>query len=178
MNFPKKEILDLAMKAYKNAKAKGYITKPIIMIVDFTMPSTQKRLWIMDVSLNKIIYVMEVTHGTNSGGLYATKFSNHHGSHQSSLGVYKTLKTYISNKLGYALRLNGLEPGVNNNALARAILVHGADYIGNGKQGRSWGCFAVPRAQNRRVIDVVKEGAMIFAYYPDQRWLKTSSFLK
>ena len=117
-----------------------------------------------------------------SGANMATQFSNQDESHQTSLGLFVTGDTYVG-KNGYSLRLDGLDKGVNDRARDRAIVMHGAPYVSeefvkaNGRLGRSWGCPAISAAVAKPMIDRVKGGGLVFAYYPDARWLKTSKYL-
>jgi hypothetical protein len=169
--------------AYENARSEGLDTKELLTIVDFSSPSNTKRLWVLDIKNNKVLYHTYVTHGTGNGFLYARRFSNNNETHESSLGLFQTKATYTGH-VGYALRLNGLEDGYNNNAEKRAIVMHGAPYANAdfiehyGRLGRSWGCFAMPENIYQSVIDTVKNDTLIFAYYPDQDWLTHSRFLQ
>ena len=141
----------------------------MLTLIDFTKPSNEERLLVLDMAEGKLLFHSLVAHGRNSGDLYATGFSNHPESHQSSLGLYLTEGTYTG-KNGYSLRLNGLEKGVNDNALARAIVIHGAAYAdpsvcrGGRRLGRSWGCPALPPALNRPIIDTIKGGSVLYIY--------------
>lgn len=143
--------------------------KEILTLIDFTKPSNEERLLVLDMVEGKLLFHSLVAHGRNSGDLYATRFSNRPESHQSSLGLYLTEGTYIG-KNGYSLRLNGLEKGINDNALARAIVIHGAAYAdpsvcrGGRRLGRSWGCPALPPALNRPIIDAIKGGSVLYIY--------------
>ena len=143
--------------------------KEILTLIDFTKPSNEERLLVLDMVEGKLLFHSLVAHGRNSGDLYATRFSNRPESHQSSLGLYLTEGTYIG-KNGYSLRLNGLEKGINDNALARAIVIHGAAYAdpsvcrGGRRLGRSWGCPALPPALNRPIIDTIKGGSVLYIY--------------
>lgn len=143
--------------------------KEILTLIDFTKPSNEERLLVLDMVEGKLLFHSLVAHGRNSGDLYATRFSNRPESHQSSLGLYLTEGTYIG-KNGYSLRLNGLEKGINDNALARAIVIHGAAYAdpsvcrGGRRLGRSWGCPALPPALNRPIIDTIKDGSVLYIY--------------
>ena len=143
--------------------------KEILTLIDFTTPSNEERLLVLDMVEGKLLFHSLVAHGRNSGDLYATRFSNRPESHQSSLGLYLTEGTYIG-KNGYSLRLNGLEKGINDNALARAIVIHGAAYAdpsvcrGGRRLGRSWGCPALPPALNRPIIDTIKGGSVLYIY--------------
>lgn len=163
-------VLEHALNGYHWALTHGNVNNPTILtIVDFTKPSTDKRLWVIDLKSGKTLMNLHTTHGSGSGDLYATHFSNRPGSNQSSLGVYKTLNTY-GGKHGLSVRLQGLEPGVNNNALSRAIVVHSANYAtpsfiaAHHQAGRSWGCFAIDPAKSAQFINLTKNGTVLFAY--------------
>jgi hypothetical protein len=123
-----------------------------------------------------------VAHGRNTGDNMAVHFSDAMESRESSIGLFRTADTYVGHN-GYSLRLDGLEPGFNAHARERAIVMHGAPYVNadvakaNGRLGRSWGCPALREAVARQVIDTVRGGGVIFSYYPDPAWLKTSKFL-
>lgn len=159
------------------------LNKSIITIIDFTKPSTEKRLWTIDIDQKKLLYHTWVAHGQNSGYLYADKFSNRHGSHQSSLGFYITGNTYVG-KHGLSLKLHGIEEGVNDQAESRAIVMHGADYVSeefikrNGRLGRSHGCPAIPMDLHKQLISDLADGSLLFIYYPDENYISTSSFAK
>jgi hypothetical protein len=139
-------------------------------------------LYVIDLKNQGIIYNTVVAHGRNSGNEYAKSFSNNPSSHKSSLGFYITEGTYNGGN-GYSMKLQGAETGINDKALARAIVMHGADYaneevIGKkGYLGRSYGCPAVPQKLNKKIIDTIKEGNCLFVYYPDQNYLKKSKLL-
>lgn len=176
------QILRMALKAYSKAHIKLGRNKEILTIIDFTKPSTERRLWVIDLHTLRVLYNTWVTHGRNSGGLNATSFSNQPGSLKSSLGVFVTEQTYVGN-VGYAVRLRGLEPGINDNAYSRAVVVHGAWYADQnvarkyGQLGRSFGCPAVSDKIARPLINTIKDNSVVFAYYPDRQWLRRSSFL-
>ena len=143
----------------------------LLTIIDYSKPSSEKRLYIIDLKNKKLLAHTLVAHGQNSGVLYAQKFSNRPQSHQSSLGMYLTSNTY-KGKHGYSLRLNGLEKGLNDKARERAIVIHGASYVNknfinvNGRIGRSFGCPALPMASNNKIIDIIKEGSFLYIYHP------------
>ncbi len=157
--------------------------KDILTVVDFTLPSTEKRMYVLDLKNKKLLFHTIVAHGRNSGEKYATKFSNKHGSLQSSLGFYLTDVTYQGGN-GYSLRLEGMEPGINDQAMARAVVIHGADYCSQnvirttGRLGRSYGCPALPRELNKPIIDVIKNGSLLFVYAGDEEYLASSKVLK
>lgn len=175
-------VLRLSLTAYMNARKKGYTTKQLLTVIDYTKPSSEKRLWVFDVKNGKTLIHTWVTHGKNSGGAHANSFSNRNGSLKSSIGVFVTEDPYIGGN-GYSLRLKGLEHGVNDNAYDRNVVIHGAWYVNTdmikqrGQIGRSWGCPAVSVSQARPLIDTIKENSVVFAYYPDRNWLSHSKFL-
>ncbi len=175
-------ILKAARVAYYSAKAQGQVKKPIVSIVDYSLPSNKKRLWIIDLSKNRLLYHLHVTHGQGSGGRIAQFFSDQPGSHASSLGVFVTQESYVGQH-GLSMRINGLEPRFNAHARARAIVVHGANYAtanfaeAYGRLGRSFGCLAISPRKIRSVIKTLKNGSLVFAYYPDRNWLKHSRYL-
>lgn len=155
-----------ALASYQSVRNKQ---KSILTIIDYSKPSTQRRLFVIDMKRQKLLYHTWVSHGRNSGELDAERFSNQLNSRQSSLGVYRTAETY-QGKHGYSLRLDGLSPGKNCNARKRAIVVHGAAYASPthlrkyDKLGRSWGCPALPKEQARAIIDTIKGGSVIYAH--------------
>lgn len=175
-------VLTLSLKAYVKARKQGIDKKQLLTIIDYSKPSTEKRLWVFDLKRNREVLNTWVSHGKGSGGLKPTSFSNKSGSHKSSIGVFVTDKTYFGGK-GYSLRLRGLEPGINDNAYSRDIVVHGAWYASGqtvrkyGQAGRSWGCPAVGPKYAKPLIDTIKGNTLLFAYYPDQHWLNTSHYL-
>jgi len=177
----KPEVLRLALNAFERAKRMGLATKPILTVIDYSLASTKERLWVFDLSREKLLYQTYVAHGRNSGDLYATHFSNQGRSLSSSLGTFVTGNTYIGSK-GYALNLNGLEPGYNDNALSRRVVMHGAWYVSEdfikhyGRLGRSWGCPSVNPALVKPIINTIKNGSVLFAYYPDRQWLSHSKY--
>ena len=151
----------------------------ILSIVDFTQPSTAKRLYVFDLEEHELLFQTYVAHGKGTGNNWAKKFSNVPESHQSSLGFYKTLGTY-SGKHGYSLKLKGLESGINDLAESRAIVMHGASYVSEsfikkyGRLGRSFGCPSVPTALSKSIIDVIKGGSCLFIYANDSIYLNKS----
>lgn len=176
------EVLRLALKAAEAASKNGFGKVKILGIIDFSLPSTKRRFWVIDLEQKTVRFHEFVAHGKGSGGKSATSFSNKPKSLQSSLGLYLTESTYEGDN-GYSLRLRGLEPGVNDKAKSRAIVIHGAPYVSQGTidklgyLGRSWGCPAVRDSVAKPLIDTLKGGNLIFAYYPDDDWLTTSRFL-
>lgn len=151
----------------------------IVSIVDLSQPSNKKRLYIIDLENRKILFNTYVSHGKNSGDLFATHFSNIPNSLESSLGFYVTGAVY-SGKHGVSMRLVGQEPGFNDQALDRAIVLHGAEYVSEdfikntGRLGRSFGCPAVASELATPIINTIQNGSCLFVYYPDPSYLKTS----
>ena len=176
-------VIRLALGAAACAREAGRINnEQLLTVIDYSKPSTEPRLWVLDLARERVLFEERVAHGQGSGDNYATRFSNLDGSHQTSLGLFRTADTYVGTN-GYSLRLDGLEPGVNDRARERAIVVHGAPYVseGNiralGRLGRSHGCPALRPAVARKLIDTIKDGSLVFAYYPDREWLNASRFL-
>jgi hypothetical protein len=173
----------LAMKGFTKLRSQNLIsTDSIITIIDFEKSSSQKRLYVIDLKTKKVLFHTLVAHGKNSGEEYASSFSNEESSYKSSLGFYITRNTYEGCN-GYSLRLQGLEAGINSNAMDRAIVMHGAGYASEstiyklGFLGRSWGCPALPKTLQIPVINKIKDGNMLFIFYPDQAYLKKSTIL-
>jgi L,D-transpeptidase catalytic domain len=180
--WPRQEVLDLAVRAYRCGHEAGVFDGSLLTVIDYSLPSSAKRLWVLDLDRKRVLFHELVAHGENSGDNYAVDFSNQPGSLKSSIGVFRTEDVYRGGN-GYSLRLAGLEPGVNDLAMERRIVMHGAAYVSPrsvsmlGRLGRSWGCPALPTGVHRRVIDSIKGGTAVFAYYPDARWLRQSRFL-
>lgn len=153
-----------------------------LTVIDYSLPSNQKRLWVFDLEQQQLLYHTYVSHGLHSGQKYTVFFSNQQNSRASSIGVYKTLKSYLGRE-GSSLRLKGLERGFNDNAEARSIVMHGAFYTEPefiqkyGRAGRSWGCPALPESQSKAIIDTIKEDNIMIIYYPSDAWFKKSPFL-
>lgn len=178
------KVLALALESAHCAQASGAIAAPRrLAVIDYSRPSTEPRLWVFDLRDTRLLYAEHVAHGRNSGENLAVAFSNRESSHQSSLGLFATAETYFGGN-GYSLRMDGLEPGINDQARARAIVMHGAPYVDpdaarrQGRLGRSFGCPAVRSAVAVPMIDTLKQGQLIFAYYPDREWLANSRFFR
>ncbi|GAA0911834.1 murein L,D-transpeptidase catalytic domain family protein [Rothia nasimurium] len=177
------KVIDLAVQASECAQTQSGTPSDRLAVIDYSKPSSQPRLWVFDVVRRKLLFQELVAHGKNSGDATATRFSNAPESLASSLGLFRTADPYMG-KNGYSLRMTGLEPGTNDQALARAIVIHGAAYVNEamarmaGRIGRSWGCPAVRTAVAHKLIDTLKGGQMVFSYYPDKRWLASSPYLK
>ena len=177
------KVLDMALQARTCAAAYGDIEGDSrLAVIDYSMPSTEKRLWVFDLASGDVVFNEHVAHGQGSGGNMTTAFSNNDGSHQTSLGLFRTAETYHGGN-GYSMRMDGLDVGYNDNARDRLIVMHGADYVNPaataslGRLGRSWGCPAVRRAVAQDMIDLLKDGQLLFSYYPEQEWIDSSRFL-
>lgn len=176
------DVVRLALRARDCAVRHGAPRPQRMAIIDYTRLSTQPRLWVFDLARSRLLHVEHVAHGRGTGENRSRLFSNIDGSHQSSLGLYLTQETYTGEN-GYSLRMDGLEPGVNDRARDRLLVMHGADYVDpaqalrQGRLGRSWGCPAVRRAVAVPIIDALKGGQMLYAYYPDRAWLDHSTLL-
>lgn len=148
-----------------------------LAVIDYSLPSTRKRLWVFDVAGDRLLFHEHVSHGQGSGDNVATRFSNIEGSHATSLGLYRTAETYTGGN-GYSLRMDGLDPGFNDNARQRAIVMHGAWYANpdlirsQGRLGRSQGCPALREGIARVVIDSMKQRQLLFAYANDAQFLQ------
>jgi hypothetical protein len=166
------QALQMALTALERLKAGGQsVRTDVLMVIDYTKRSTEARLWVFDLNRTGVLFQELVAHGRNSGDDRAVRFSNQPGSLMSSLGVFLTGDTYIG-KHGLSLRLHGLEEGVNDKTAERAIVIHAAEYVResvgrrDGRIGRSWGCPAVRPEVSRRLIEAVRGGALLLAYYP------------
>jgi hypothetical protein len=178
-----RRVFTLALGAAGCAVRSGAITDPsTLTVIDYSKPSTEKRMWVYDLRSHELLYEELVAHGQGSGDNLATVFSNEPDTHASSLGLFLTGDTYVGRN-GYSLRLKGLDEGFNHRAGERAIVMHGAPYVSdefvkrNGRLGRSWGCPALREGVAREVIDRVRGSGILFAYYPDQNWLDSSRYL-
>lgn len=162
-----------ALEGFYQLKEKGLVKKDILTVVDFSLSSNKKRLWVIDLASNTILFQSLVAHGRNTGDEFAKAFSNRAESNQSSLGFYSTGETYIG-KHGFSLKLDGLEKGVNHNARARAVVIHGADYVSekfirnHNRLGRSQGCPALPNALSKDIINVIKDKSCLYIYHPSR----------
>ena len=174
------EIHALGLRAAERVLDLGEASKRVLTVIDYRLPSTEPRLWVIDLDRGAVLHHELVAHGRGSGDNHARAFSNRPGSKQSSIGVFVTEGTY-EGQHGYTLRLRGLEPGINDRARARKIVIHGAWYVSDehvrthGRLGRSWGCPALDRAVARTVIDAIRGGSVILAYGPG--WSDASAVL-
>jgi hypothetical protein len=171
-------VLALALEARSCAVRNGEVEPAAkLAVIDYSQPSTAKRLWVFDLAGERLLHQEYVAHGSGSGDNLARRFSNVDGSYQTSLGLYRTAETYIG-KNGYSLRMDGLDPGFNDNARQRAIVMHGAWYANpdlirtQGRLGRSQGCPALREQVAKVVIDELKQRNLVFAYADDAAWLQ------
>ena len=186
-NNLRSEVLELALEAYEQAEAGGFVRREILTIIDYELPSYQQRLWTVDMKVGRVILQEWVAHGMGSprgsGGTMeeALSFSNDKGTLKSSLVLFITAETYYG-RHGYSLKLDGLEEGVNDKARERLIVLHGAQYVTESRAedrliGRSWGCPAVRPGVSKILIDAIKDGSVLWIYYPHDEWLDESEFL-
>ncbi|HBK44862.1 MAG TPA: hypothetical protein DDZ67_00195 [Xanthomonadaceae bacterium] len=178
-----RQVLALATEALQCARRRQQVPAGALLgVIDYSRPSTERRLWVFDPARQRLLFQEWVAHGRNTGSNLATRFSNDDGSYMSSIGAFTAQETYTGHN-GYSLRLQGLEPGFNDRARDRAIVMHGAPYVNEaiiraqGRLGRSLGCPAVRPAIAHQLIDTLRGGAFLFAYYPDREWLKQSRLL-
>jgi hypothetical protein len=181
------DVLDLALAAHAWALESGKVSSEVtpranlLTVIDYSRPSTEPRLWVFDLERERLLFRELVAHGVGSGDNLATRFSNADGSRESSLGLFRTGDAY-QGKNGYSLRLHGLEPGTNDQAFARTIVLHGAWYVSRehaeryGRLGRSWGCPAVPLAMAQPIIDALRGGSLPFVYSPEPEWVRAAAY--
>lgn len=181
--FPSLALLQTALAGYELLLKEQSISRSdVITIIDFSLPSSKERLWVLDIIHGKVLFHCLVSHGLNSGDLMAEKFSNIPGSNASSPGFYSTGETYIG-KHGYSLKLDGLEMGINDKVRTRAIVMHGADYVSDefimrhGRLGRSFGCPAVPQELSKEIIQTIRGGSCLFIYVSKTSYLSNSPII-
>ncbi|HEX9984934.1 MAG TPA: murein L,D-transpeptidase catalytic domain family protein [Thermoanaerobaculia bacterium] len=179
----KSDVLRLALDATTCAAQRGLVKRQdVLTVIDYSLPSTQPRLFTFDLASKRLLFRELVAHGKNSGEVNTTRFSNASGSLATSIGLFVTADPYFGSN-GYSLRLRGLEEGFNDMAWDRAIVMHGATYVSRaaisalGRLGRSWGCPAVRKEIAKKMIDTLRGGSPVFAYYPEQEYLKKSQFV-
>ena len=172
--------IEAALLSLSRLQAAGaHVRSDVLAVIDYTKPSCERRFWVFDLSHRRVLFRELAAHGRNSGDRMAVRFSNVPDSEMSSIGVLLTGDTYVG-KHGLSLRLEGLEKGINDNCLSRDIVIHAAPYVSEsvvrakGRIGRSWGCPAVRPEISRSLIETLRGGAVVLAYYPDPLWLGTS----
>lgn len=178
------DVMKYALSGYAQLNNEGKINKKdIITILDFSKPSTEERLFVINLKTKRVVAKSLCAHGRNSGEIWAEKFSNSSESYQSSLGFYIASETY-DGKNGFSLKLDGQEVGINDNARDRGVVIHAADYVSkdfianNGKLGRSQGCPALPIEKNEKIISLIKGGTCLFIYHPNKFYRTHSPILK
>jgi hypothetical protein len=177
------QALEVALTALQRLQASGAkVRSDVVTVIDYTKPSTERRLWVFDLVRTRVLFEELAAHGKNSGDNQAVRFSNTPNSLMTSIGAFLTRDSYIGQH-GLSLRLQGLEKGVNDNSMERAIVIHAAAYVNDalarakGRIGRSWGCPAVRPEISRSLIQTVQGGTLVLAYYPDKAWLQTSKLV-
>ncbi|MEN2488078.1 murein L,D-transpeptidase catalytic domain family protein [Flavobacterium sp. B11] len=171
--MPELKTFSEALKGFYLLKERGVIKKDILTLIDFSLSSNTKRLWVIDLASNTILFNSLVAHGRNTGEEFASTFSNLNSSFKSSLGFYATGEIY-QGKHGASLRLDGLEDGVNDNARERGVVMHGADYVSESfirnhkRLGRSQGCPAVPVELTNEIIQLIKDKSCLYIYHPSR----------
>lgn len=182
ISIPTMPVFSKAIKGYDQLEETGKVGKKILTVIDFGLSSTKKRMWIMDMETKRVLFNTYVSHGKNTGGEFATKFSNTVNSLQSSLGFYVTAETYYGRN-GLSLFIDGMEKGFNSNARKRYVVIHGADYAEPnfidkiGRLGRSYGCPAVPNTIAKEVIDTIKEESVVYIHKNNKEYLEKSTLL-
>lgn len=176
---PGYEVFKRALTGFFNLKAGNFIEKNILTIIDFSISSKSDRMWIINMNKMEVVHVSLVAHGRNSGEEFAGSFSNSPSSYQSSLGFYLTGETYTG-KHGLSLCLDGIEPGINDKARERAIVIHGADYVSRefirryGRLGRSYGCPSIPMEDHEKIINMLSGRSCIYIHFPDDKYQNSS----
>ncbi len=179
----KPEAFRLGLIGFQSLQSGGLIANDsLLTIIDYSLPSSTERFFVIDLFHNRLLYKTLVAHGRNSGDLYANRFSNRMQSHESALGFYITGKSYLGGQ-GYSLQLQGVDTGYNDHSRVRGIVIHAAAYATHdyvlryGRLGRSFGCPALPPELSRPIINLIKEGSVIFSFYPDPAYLDHSVVL-
>jgi hypothetical protein len=174
--LPELKTFSEALKGFYILKEKGVIHKDILTLIDFSLSSNSKRLWVIDLATNTVLFQSLVAHGKNTGEEFASSFSNNNSSYKSSLGFYATGEIY-QGKHGASLRLDGLERGYNDNARQRGVVMHGADYVSESfirdhkRLGRSQGCPAVPVELTNEIIQLIKDKSCLYIYHPSRSFM-------
>ena len=182
ISIPARDVFEQGIRGYEKLEAENKIKNQLLTIVDFGLPSTEKRMWILDMTTQKVLFHTFVSHGKNTGDNMATNFSNKPNSLQSSLGFYVTAETYYGRN-GLSLFIDGMEKEFNSKARERYVVIHGADYANSssvkrlGRLGRSYGCPAVPTALSKDIINTIKGESALFIYSPDENYQQNSTFL-
>jgi hypothetical protein len=180
----KPEAFRFGLIGFEALLSRGLITNDsLLTIIDFSLPSSKDRFFVINLLNNQVVFKSLVSHGRNSGDLYANRFSNKMQSHESALGFFITGKSYQGGQ-GYSLQLQGVDTGYNDRTRARGIVIHAADYATHeyvtryGRLGRSFGCPALPPEISRPIINLIKDGSVLFSYYPDPAYFTHSVILQ
>ena len=182
IDLPQPESFSEALKGFYTLKEKGIVQKDILTLIDFSLSSNAKRLWVIDLSTNTVLMNTLVAHGRNTGEEFATSFSNESSSFKSSLGFYATGEIY-NGKHGKSLKLDGLEKGINDNARDRGVVMHAADYVSDNfinshrRLGRSQGCPALPVQLTNEIIDTIKNKSCLYIYHPSRSHQSASKLI-
>ena len=182
-NVPNLKSFKNGMLGYYKLSDKKLFDKEILTIIDFSLSSTKKRMWVLDMKNKKVLFNNLVAHGKNTGGEFATKFSNTVNSLQSSLGFFVTAETYYGGN-GYSMFIDGMEEEFNSNARDRYVVVHGAKYanpefISNvGRLGRSYGCPALPTGLTQEIIDVIKNKSVLYIHSSNKKYAEESKMIR
>jgi hypothetical protein len=182
LSLPKFDVFLAAFQGYEEIKLQGRLKNDLLTVIDFSLPSTEDRLWVIDMNCQQVVLKSLVAHGRNSGVAYATNFSNEQESFKSSLGFYLTGEVY-NGKHGVSMRLDGLEYGINHKARERAVVVHGADYVNEkwvqkqGYIGRSLGCPAVPIGVHLKLIQLIKNKSCLYIYHPSRKQFQAAKLV-
>ncbi|WP_419420119.1 murein L,D-transpeptidase catalytic domain family protein [Legionella sp. D16C41] len=175
-------VIDKVLTTLKCASQYNVEHNNVLTIIDYSLPSSEKRLWVFDLQEKKLLFHTYVSHGINSGTLLTNYFSNKYNSKASSIGVYETEKAYYGRE-GLSLQLTGLDRSFNDNAASRAIVMHPGWYVEEsfikkyGRAGRSWGCPALPENLSESIINAIKDKSLLVIYYPNDKWFAKSKFL-
>gem|GEM_PF-3244859 len=178
-------VFERALNAFEAAFSEGLSTSTTVTIIDYELHSSKKRLWVIDLEQQSLLFHEHAAHGRGSDrdhDGYLDFVSNRDGSHQSNVGLLRTAETYTGAH-GYSMRMDGLEAGFNDNARSRNIVMHPSSYVNDawidryGKSGRSKGCPSLDPNVSGELIQSIKGGSLVFAYYPDPEWLERSTFL-
>ncbi|MFI4963066.1 MAG: murein L,D-transpeptidase catalytic domain family protein [Legionellales bacterium] len=175
-------VINKVVTSLKCANAYNVAHNNILTVIDYSLPSSEKRLWVFDLKQKQLLFNTYVSHGIKSGTLLTNFFSNKYNSKASSIGVYKTEKAYYGRE-GLSLRLDGLETSFNDNASNRSVVMHGGWYVEEpfikkyGRPGRSWGCPALPLSMYQPIINTIKDSSLMVVYYPNETWFAKSRFL-
>ena len=172
VTLPRRDLLEDALAAYRRVEEQGLLRTPLLTVIDYSLPSSQRRLWVLEPSTRKVLYHEFVAHGrgstTDENPDLAVRFGNEASSLRSSLGTFVTTNTYTG-KHGHSLNLMGLDPGINDKALERRIVIHPADYMSaefrekEGRVGRSWGCPALDPEVAPAIIECIQEGSVLYS---------------